>query len=72
MRTKGADVLRNGNREVNDESSEEFCFTVSMFLICTNSRIFYPPRMPSKLKYCVYVLLSEKNQKLYIGYSTDL
>ena len=28
--------------------------------------------MPAKLKYCVYVLLSKKDEKLYIGFSTDL
>jgi len=28
--------------------------------------------MPAKLKYCVYVLLSRKDHKLYIGFSTDL
>jgi putative endonuclease len=28
--------------------------------------------MPAKLKYCVYVLLSQKDNKMYIGFSTDL
>jgi len=59
-------------RSLGEGGSGGFYFGVPMFLSCLRTLGLYPPEMPAKLKYCVYVLLSQKDNKMYIGFSTDL